>query len=60
MKKLLVTATLLSSEHEAREKGRGGERGGNKLRSKPSLVVQIGPKVLRIHFLEKISNFVGM
>ena len=44
MKKLLVTATLLSSEHEAREKGRGGEGGGNKLRSKPSLVVQIGPE----------------
>ena len=38
MKKLLVTATALSCEHEAR-----GEE-GNKLPSKPSLVVQIGPE----------------
>ena len=38
MKKFLVTVPLLSCEHEVR-----GE-GSNNLRSKPSLVVQIGPE----------------
>ena len=48
MKKLLVTATALSGAHEAR-----GGKGGNKLPSKPSLVVQIGPESPEDTFFEE-------
>ena len=59
MKKLLVTATLLSCEHEA-----GGEGGIISYVQNHLLLYKLdlreSRRVPRTHFLEKISNFVGL